>query len=125
MSEEHNNALDIEDLYNMLPNVPCIPGCTVCCREFGVPCRTPVEDRRFRRFLEENQMTLGQASGTTCPYVTENGCGVYPVRPFTCRLYGASVSYRCKLGVIPLGMLDEDQEAEVLHLYRSNFFETR
>lgn len=122
MSEEHENALDIEDIYGMLPSVPCIPGCTECCREFGIPCRTRVEDERFKAYLEENGMPLGQASGTTCPYVTETGCGVYPVRPLTCRLYGASVNYRCKLGVIPLGMLDEDQEAEVLFLYQSNFF---
>lgn len=125
MSDEHERPLDIEDLYAMLPEVPCIPGCTECCREFGVPCRTPVEDRRFRRFLEENRIPLGEASGTCCPYVTETGCSVYPVRPFTCRLYGSSVNYRCKQGVVPVGMLDEDQEEEVLYLYRSNFFETR
>ncbi len=124
MSEQRRNTLDIEDLYGLLPHVPCIPGCTECCREFGVPCRTPVEDRRFKEFLEANRMSLGQASGTNCPYVTEKGYSVYPVRPFTCRLYGASVNYRCKLGVIPPGMLDEDQEQEVLHLYQSEFFES-
>jgi Fe-S-cluster containining protein len=122
MGEERESTLDIEDLYGMLPVVPCIPGCTECCREFGVPCRTRVEDEHFRTYLKENDMLVGQAIGTTCPYVTEAGCSVYPVRPLTCRLYGASVNYRCKRGVVPLGMLDEDEEAELLHLYRSSFF---
>jgi Fe-S-cluster containining protein len=122
MSEESKGNFDIEDLYDLLPVVPCIPGCTECCREFGIPCRTRIEDERFRAYLEENGMELGQAVGTTCPYVTETGCSVYPVRPFTCRLYGASVNYRCKWGAVPYGILDEDEEAEILNLYRSNFF---
>ncbi|MCU0589573.1 MAG: YkgJ family cysteine cluster protein [Syntrophobacteraceae bacterium] len=122
MKEERESALDIEDLYAMLPEVDCIPGCTECCREFGIPCRTPVEDERFKAYLKENGRELGQAVGTTCPYVTEVGCGVYSVRPFTCRLYGASVSYRCRWGAAPIRLLNEDEEEEILHLYRSNFF---
>ncbi len=122
MSEESKGTLDIEDLYDLLPVVSCIPGCTECCREFGIPCRTRVEDERFKAYLRANGMELGQAVGTTCPYVTENGCSVYPVRPFTCRLYGASVNYRCKLGAVPQRILDEDEEAEILNLYSSNFF---
>jgi Fe-S-cluster containining protein len=122
MNEESKNTLDIEDLYELLPVVSCFPGCTECCREFGIPCRTRVEDERFKAYLKEKGMRLGEAVGTTCPYVTETGCSVYPVRPFTCRLYGGSVNYRCKLGALPQRILDEDEETEILHLYRSNFF---
>jgi uncharacterized protein len=122
MGDEFDNTLDIEDLYNLLPTLECIPGCTDCCREFGIPCRTRVEDERFRKYLKDRGMEIGQAVGTTCPYVTETGCGVYPVRPLTCRLYGTSPRYLCKRGVVPLRMLEEDEEEELLHLYRENFF---
>jgi hypothetical protein len=122
MSDHLEKTLDVEDLYNLLPDVPCIPGCTDCCREFGIPCRTRIEDDRFRKYLKDHGMEIGQAVGTTCPYVTETGCGVYPVRPLTCRLYGTSPRYLCKKGVVPLRMLDEDEEEELLHLYRTNFF---
>lgn len=114
--------MDIEDIYSLIPDFPCIPGCTECCRNFGVPSRTKAEDERLREYLRQHGMQPGEAKETQCPYVSDKGCTVYPVRPFTCRLYGTSVNYRCKLGAQPIHILDEDEEAEIFHLYRSNFF---
>jgi Fe-S-cluster containining protein len=114
--------MEIEDLYELIPNVMCPPGCTECCSNFGVPSRTRVEDERIRGFLREQGRELGQAEGLRCPYVTEAGCSIYPVRPLTCRMYGSSVNYQCKMGAGPLRLLQEDEEAEIFYFYRENFF---
>lgn len=114
--------MDIEDLYGLLPEIQCTPGCIECCRNFGVPSRTRVEDERLKEYLRAHGRELGQAQGTTCPYVSEKGCTVYPVRPLICRLYGNSPSYRCKRGVRPILLLHEDEEADIFNFYQTYFF---
>jgi hypothetical protein len=114
--------MDIEDLYELIPDFICTPGCHECCRDFGVPSRTRVEDERLKEFLRAHAMQLGTARGNTCPYLGEDGCTIYPVRPFICRLYGTAPNYRCKAGVTPLRLLHEDEEADLFRLYRENFF---
>lgn len=113
--------MEIRDLYEMIPEMKCIPNCTLCCREFGVPSRTPIEDSIIKDYIQRHGMEVRPASGTTCPYVTERGCSIYPVRPLICRLYGTSKNYPCIKGVQPLFPLDEDQEAEILNLYLTLF----
>ena len=114
--------MKITDLYELIPDFICTPGCHECCRSFGVPSRTQIEDERIKRFLREHQMPVGEAKGSTCPYLVEEGCSIYPVRPFICRLYGTSPNYKCKMDVAPLRLLHEDEEVEIFHLYRSRFF---
>lgn len=113
--------MEIQDLYKMIPEMKCIPNCTLCCKEFGVPSRTPIEDALIKDFMKRHKIEPSLASGTTCPYVTESGCSIYPVRPLICRLYGTSKNYPCIKGVVPLFPLDEDQEAEILNLYLTLF----
>lgn len=113
--------MDIEDIYGLLPDFRCLPGCTDCCRRFGVPSRSRVEDERIRAYLRAQGRKIGQAQGTTCPYVSEEGCTIYPVRPFTCRLFGTAPSYLCHMGARPLQLLHEDEEEEILHLYMTHF----
>jgi hypothetical protein len=114
--------MDIDDIYNLIPDFMCTNGCHECCQNFGVPSRTRTEDERIKAFLKKNAMKLGKAVGTTCPYLNELGCTIYPVRPLICRLYGTSPNYRCKMGVAPLKLLHEDEEAEIFHLYQTYFF---
>ena len=114
--------MDIEDIYSLIPDMLCKPGCKECCINFGVPSRTKVEDERIRSFLREHGMEMKQATGATCPYVSDIGCAIYPVRPFTCRLYGASPNYLCKVGARPLELLHPDEEADLFFRYRQNFF---
>ncbi len=116
--------MDIEDLYGLVPDVNCPPGCIECCRNFGVPSRTRVEDERLKAFLRANGRTLGEAKGNTCPYVCETGCTVYPVRPLICRLFGTSPNYQCPVGVKPLRLLHEDEEEEIFQLYRMYFIDS-
>lgn len=115
-------AMEIEDLYDLLPKFTCREGCTLCCSSFGVPSRTPVEDERIRQFLAEQGRPLGVATGTTCPYLTPSGCSIYPVRPLICRLYGTAEDYRCRIGVEPMAWLHPDLQEEIFHLYRTEFF---
>lgn len=93
--------MDIDDLYEMIPEFICEEGCYECCRNFGVPSRTAVEDERLKKFLEEKNMHPGEACGHTCPYLDEalleGGCSIYPVRPLICRLYGTSPSCLCNM----------------------------
>ncbi len=114
--------MEIEDVYALIPEMHCNEGCKKCCIDFGVPSRTRVEDDRIKAFLREKGMELKQASGKTCAYVSEQGCTIYPVRPFTCRLFGTSPNYLCMEGARPLRLLDPDEEAELFHHYQSNFF---
>ncbi|SMC25022.1 Putative zinc-or iron-chelating domain-containing protein [Desulfacinum hydrothermale DSM 13146] len=123
MTPGSNGSKDftLEDLYALIPEMQCIDGCTDCCRRFGVPSRTPLEDARIRAYLEAQGRDMGSAQGTTCPYLSEHGCTIYPVRPFTCRLFGTSPNYRCPHGARPLELLHEDLEAEIFARYQDFF----
>lgn len=118
--------MDIEDIYELIPDIICTEGCYECCENFGVPSRTKVEDDRLKEFLQAHSMQQGEARGNTCPYLDrglpEGGCSIHPVRPLICRLYGTSPNYLCKTGVMPVRLLLEDEEEEIFHLYRKNFF---
>lgn len=118
--------MDIKDIYELIPDFACADRCYECCRNFGVPSRTVVEDKRIKEFLQERSMRQGEARGNTCPYLDEDlksgGCSIYPVRPLVCRLYGTSPNYLCTEGVRPVRILQEDEEEEIFHLYQKNFF---
>ncbi len=114
--------MEIEDIYGLIPEIQCIPGCKKCCTEFGVPSRTRVEDERIKKHLRDHGLELKQAEGTTCPYVCEEGCSIHPIRPLICRLYGNSPNYRCKMGASSLRPLNEDEEADIFQFYYENFF---
>jgi len=114
--------MDIEDVYALIPEMQCRPGCKKCCIEFGVPSRTKAEDERIKAFLDEKGLKLKLAKNTTCPYVSDRGCEIYPVRPLTCRLFGTSPNYRCMEGAGPLRLLHPDEEEELFYHYRRNFF---
>jgi hypothetical protein len=75
-------AMDLDDLYQLLPEFLCTPGCHECCRSFGVPSRTKVEDERIRRFIADNRIDVREARGTTCPYlVVSLGCAIFRRAP--------------------------------------------
>jgi Fe-S-cluster containining protein len=114
--------MDIDDLYELLPDFQCTPGCVECCRSSAPPTRAPVEDERIKKYLEENHMEFPKTHGIPCPHLAEQGCTIHPVRPLICRVYGTSPSYLCKLGVRPVRMLHEDEEVDIFHFYQTEFF---
>jgi len=118
-----DGVTDLEDLYRLIPDFLCTPDCHECCRSFGVASRTRLEEERIQRFMAEHGMATAAVTGTTCPHLmVGRGCSIYPVRPLICRIYGTSPTYRCVLGVSPLRLLHEDEEAEIFHLYQTYFF---
>ncbi len=60
---------------------PCHPGCTACCR--GVLSLSVPELLRVKAAVGE--LPPAQEG---CPFRTGQGCAVYAVRPFMCRLFG-------------------------------------
>ena len=119
--------MDIEDLYDLIPDLICTEGCHECCKNFGVPSRSKVEDERIKKFLRDKSRQVGEARGNACPYLDEHllgggGCSIYPVRPFICRVYGTAPNYPCKMGVRPIRVLHEDEEEELFYFYRKFFF---
>lgn len=59
--------MDIEDIYNLIPDFMRTKGCHECCRNFGVPSQTRIENERIKAFLRENGMKPGRAHHLTCP----------------------------------------------------------
>ncbi len=110
--------MTLDDLYALIPDMQCIPECTDCCRLFGVPSRTLEEDARIRAYLRDQGREIVTAQGTTCPYLSDQGCTIYPVRPFTCRLFGTTSNLLCPRGARPVELLHEDLEAEIQYRYR-------
>lgn len=77
-------------LWEGLPHYSCDAGCTACCK--GVVSLSLPELIAIERFGAEQAgglETLANAgSPTGCPFRTDAGCPIYPVRPFMCRLFG-------------------------------------
>lgn len=98
----------LESLYAKVPPFPCKEHCSECCG----PIRwSDVEDTNIRNYLGERGMeyrsvriapgdilkavTSGDYSGVTCPYVENDRCLIYPVRPLICRLQGVVEKMPC------------------------------
>ncbi len=54
----------IDDLYDLIPELMCTEGCYECCKNFGVPSRTKVEDERIKTFFREHSMQAGEPRAT-------------------------------------------------------------
>ncbi len=107
MQEPELTAIDLDETFQF----DCHPGVTCfnqCCRDLN-QALTPYDVLQLRRhlnitwtvFLERYaEISAGPSSGwpvaslrfsqgedKMCPFVTEQGCRVYPARPTSCRLY--------------------------------------
>jgi Fe-S-cluster containining protein len=83
-----------------------------------------VEDTNIRSYLKEHAMEYksqcitpadilkavvsGDYSGVTCPYVENDRCMIYPVRPLICRLQGLAEKLPCPY-IKPEKILTKDQ----------------
>lgn len=74
-----NPSEKIQALYKKIPSFQCKQGCTDCCGPipFSKSEWERVEDKR-------------EATGIDCPYSTTGKCDIYEMRPFICRLFGAT-----------------------------------
>ena len=74
----------LKSFYNRIPEVtnPCPKGCTKCCEI--VPWSRP--EAELARALTGHYPSVTPQG--KCCYATEEGCSVYEIRPFMCRIYG-------------------------------------
>ena len=98
---EEQRLARLQCIYEQIPSFTCKDHCSECCG----PIRwAAIEDLNIRRYLAEHGMDyitrqlepravimalVGRdSSGITCPYVVNDRCSIYPVRPLVCRLQG-------------------------------------
>ena len=104
--EESQRINKLEEIYSRIPEISCVEDCGKCC---GLISMSELEDRRVRRFLEENHLEVqfyndpldvtyvkALRGENRCYFLDERRrCLVYPVRPIICRLYGVAENMKC------------------------------
>jgi len=105
----------------MIPNIKCIH-CSNCC---GPIIWFKPEEILIRDFLEKNKLKYTtftkeqiKKNDMKCPYLKENKCIIYPVRPIVCRLQGNIDELVCKNN-IDIKKLNIDEFNKI----RREFFE--
>ena len=93
-----NHYIDeLNKIYSKVPDAEC-DRCGDCCGPVGF---TVLEEKNIEKYLEENGIdvfscVVGRTKGsvyvfntnTRCPFLKDNECIIYPVRPIVCRLFG-------------------------------------
>ncbi len=115
---ENSPRLGLDDRFTFRcdPSLPCF---TRCCHDVSI-LLTPYDVLRMKRalkmdsseFLEKYALVMQSKgkgipavflrmddAGSNCPFVSEQGCGVYAQRPWSCRMY-------------PLGMAEPKDRAQ-------------
>jgi len=94
------NIIDsLEKIYLSIPNSNCLH-CHQCC---GPIVWFEPEELLIKKFLEEHKIkkilwTIEEfkKNQMRCPYIINNRCIIYPVRPIVCRLQGNIPELKCK-----------------------------
>lgn len=108
------------DVYNQIPQATCPPGCGKCC---GPVFPSLAELRNIKTWLHARGRVyldfLKAYETGDCPYLDtapDKRCTIYPVRPFVCRLLGASTHLPCQLGKCkPPGKLLNRAQSDFLY----------
>jgi Fe-S-cluster containining protein len=104
---------------NTNPGMLCKAGCNQCCKTYGSPLVTPLEWEKIRDFLDKADQDLKERIKTDldkvkagfkkvkndknrnlknvinniqCPFLQNELCSVYEVRPLVCRMFGSFIS---------------------------------
>lgn len=88
----------LDQVYRQIPAASCPSGCGKCC---GILFPSMAEIRNVKRWCGEHNLEYREfhmLAGLDCPYLSSRKeCRIYSVRPFLCRLMGASVDLPCPL----------------------------
>lgn len=87
----------LNEIYAKVPEAAC-DRCGVCCGPIGF---TILEEKNIEKYLEDEGISVhacvvGRSKDQVfaftndckCPFIMDNECVVYPVRPIVCRLFG-------------------------------------
>jgi len=112
----------LEKIYSKIPNFNC-----QCCHQ----CCGPIiwfkpEEILIREYLEKNKIKRViwtkeefKKNNIKCPYLINEKCIIYPVRPIVCRLQGNICELKCK----SLSNNDKLMSAEELENIKKEFFQ--
>jgi uncharacterized protein len=67
----------------LIPPMRCLPGCHDCCRDYA-PSMTKTE---WMEIKHHGKFSQGRTL-ESCPFLGQEGCGIYHQRPLICRVYG-------------------------------------
>lgn len=89
----------LENIYNQIPGAACIDNCGKCC---GPVMPSLAELRSIKEWCGIHHVEYKDFLDITgegfCPYLSlEKRCLIYPVRPFLCRMLGASIDVPCPI----------------------------
>jgi Fe-S-cluster containining protein len=59
-----------------------------------MPCVTGMEWKVIREYLEDNSRELPFFQGLVCPFLLNNRCQIYAVRPTGCRIFFCNIQDR-------------------------------
>jgi hypothetical protein len=89
----------LKDIYSTIPDFKC-KHCHDCC---GPIIWYEPEDILIRDYMEKNNIkriswTIEEfkKNNMRCPYIKNDRCIIYPVRPIVCRLQGNISELKCK-----------------------------
>ena len=107
----------LDNVKLLYPKISCKSGCNICCKVKGSPITYHLEWEQIKSFLDsadesykekiKNALDLvkenlkkSKGSMSTkdlinfveCPFLQNEVCSIYSIRPMTCRLYGNTIS---------------------------------
>lgn len=89
----------LEKIYSQIPSFDC-KHCNECC---GPVIWFEPEEQLIKKFMINNNIKRVvwnkeefERNNMKCPYLKDNRCIIYPVRPLVCRLQGVVSDLKCK-----------------------------
>lgn len=105
-----------------IPTFDCEPGCHGCCGI--VPFNTKERDRvakvrpleQWEPFVDGSWVPTAALATFSCPFLTNDGCGIYDLRPMVCRLFGAvdHPQMKCPKGCGPAKLIPEKESRRLI-----------
>lgn len=101
----------LKEIYSNISSYSCIH-CNECC---GPIIWFEPENLLIKEYMEKNNMDRivwtkeeFENNNMKCPYLKDNRCSIYPVRPLVCRLQGVVSDLRCNQNIDQENMSDKE-----------------
>jgi len=77
----------LRQIYRRIPDFNCAPKCNQCC---GPVPWAIVEHRVITKWMTERgvEERFTETMFDSCPYIKDNKCSIYEIRPILCRIFG-------------------------------------